>query len=163
MRLAAYLAIICCLATSALAQPARKLEFLLLLEGDCTKLRTPYVELTADCKGKLTRDMFSDSRTGFTFFVSGPGKDPIILTFTGLFSKAVTQDGGVAVQPIDGLIMTVGSRPTNGRAVGSCRYGDPFKPNGFVNCSAEVSEGRFEGSFQQNATPPIAMKGQPRK
>lgn len=163
MRLAAQLMTICCLATSALAQPARQLEVVLLLEGDCTKMRAPSVDLTADCKGKLTRDTFSDRRTGFTFFVSGPGKDPVALTFTGMATGQVSQDGGVTVQPIDGLIMSIGNRPINGRAVGACRYGDPFKPSGFVDCIAEVSEGQFEGKFQQNATAPMVIRGQSRK
>ena len=161
MRLTVLLAAIVCSAMPVQAQPARKLELVLLLEGVCTKLQALSADITADCNGKMTRDMFSDGRTGFTFYIKGQGKEPVILTFTGLASKEVIQNGGVATQPIDGLLMTVGSKPINGKAVGLCRYGKFFKPNGFVDCSAEVTEGRFEGRFQQNATPPVALKGRP--
>lgn len=161
MRLTVLLAAIVCSAMPVQAQPARKLELVLLLEGVCTKLQALSADITADCNGKMTRDMFSDGRTGFTFYIKGQGKEPVILTFTGLASKGVTQSGGVAAQPIDGLLMTVGNKPTNGKAIGLCRYSDFFKPNGFVDCSAEVTEGRFEGRFQQNATPPVALKGRP--
>ena len=71
---------ICCVATSALAQTARKLEVVLSPEGGCTEMHAP--------------------------------------------SKRVSRDGGVAVQPIDGPVMTVGNGPIGGRAVGSCRCSD---------------------------------------
>lgn len=107
------------------------------------------------CDNKVTNNVWSDGRVSFTFLST---RGDLLITFTGIGSAQVKPDPDTAIQPVDGLIISLDRRPSDVRAVGQCRYRNPYKRNAIVVCSADTAEGHYEGSFTSNGQPPRTIR-----
>ena len=137
------------------AAPRRTLTDVGMLEGSCDRLLAAGVDLSPHCTGKITNNTWSDGRVSFTFLSS---QGDLLITFTGVGSSPIKPDADTAIQPVDGLIVTLKQQTSDLRAVGQCRYTNPYKPSAVVVCGADTAEGRYEASFASDGQPPQHMQ-----
>ncbi|WP_048710463.1 hypothetical protein [Microvirga massiliensis] len=57
-------------------------------------------------------------------------------------------------QPVDMIITSASGRSAKYRAVGTCRFGNPYKGRTKIECSATAPVGQFEVVFVTDGTPP---------
>ncbi|MER2263704.1 hypothetical protein [Methylobacterium oxalidis] len=120
-------------------------------DGTCERLVVAGRDVSRTCKGRLLNTIYKNGRVGFYFI----GEDGSALTFTGMGSAQVKPDPDSAVQPIDGVIYGAGGRSERARAVGTCRFSNPYKPPGTVRCRADTEKGAFEAAFTTDGKAPV--------
>ncbi len=122
------------------------------IKGRCTKLILAD-QVVRGCQGILLNTSYADGRSGF-YFVSGD----TIVTFTGAGSRQIMQGPDKVAQPIDQVITSIKGKPRQAKAVGSCRFGNPYKGAVTIECRADTQQGRYEGDFTTDGLPPNVTK-----
>ena len=140
------------------AVSAHLLQSVTRINGSCQKLKVLEMDLSQHCLGNVDGTAYADGRAGFMFAARAPDGGVVPITFTGQGTGQVKQDHDIVVQPVDGLIANVTGRPTLDKAVGLCRFGNPYKPGGFVTCVAETADGRYEADFKHDGSKPLVSK-----
>jgi hypothetical protein len=111
-------------------------------------------ELAAECRGVMLNLIYENGRSSFVFYNEA---DDILVSFTGISGDDVWQDDSI-IQPLDRITVTQvhGDKvePESLRAIGACRYTDPFTGVGAFSCVAETAGGRWLGEFRTNGEPP---------
>ncbi|AWN41103.1 hypothetical protein [Methylobacterium durans] len=120
-------------------------------DGICERLVVAGRDLSRSCKGRFLNTIYRNGRVGFYFIA----EDGAALTFTGMGSDQVKPNSDSAVQPIDGIIFGTGGRSERAKAVGACRFSNPYKPPGTVRCRADTERGAFEAAFTTDGKPPV--------
>lgn len=133
----------------ALAKDA-KLIGLMALHGSCKTLVVQGKDRTSDCAGKLINMSYNSGRTGF-YFVTNDGA---VFTFSGEGDKQIKIDENNVVSPVDMLILPVNGKPESLKAVGECRYTNPYNGPSPVTCHAETAFGSYDGSFLTDGAQP---------
>ncbi|MDF2599155.1 MAG: protein of unassigned function [Methylobacterium brachiatum] len=125
-----------------------------IANGTCDRLIIGGNDRSDACTGKLLNTIYLTGRVGF-YFVTDNGA---ALTFTGLGDRQVKPDPDTAVQPIDGIIFGYGGKTDRAKAVGSCRFTNPYQKPGIVQCRADTPNGQFEASFRTDGNPPSVTR-----
>lgn len=144
------LAMIAAVSGAQAAPRQAEIPTMAIANGACNRLVIGGTDRTRECSGKLLNTIYRNGRVGF-YFVTDTGA---ALTFTGLGDKQVKPDPDTAVQPIDGVIFGYGGKTDRANAVGSCRFTNPYRKPGIVQCRADTSNGQFEASFRTDGNPP---------
>jgi hypothetical protein len=132
--------------TPAVAQS--QLTALASQKGRCTKL-VHAGKVLKPCKNILVNSNYSDGRSGF-YFTAGN----TVLTFSGFGSQQINEGPDRVTQPVDMIITSASGKSAKYRAVGTCRFGNPYKGRTKIECSAAAPLGQFEGVFETDDTPP---------
>lgn len=123
------------------------------LTGDCLRLVVAG-EAALECKGVVLNPTYTSGRSSFVFF---DPKTPRLVSFTGMSGDDV-RHGDIIVQPVDGITLSEGdelnvaSKPI--RAIGVCRYSNPFTGPASLSCLAETESGLWAGEFRTDGKPP---------
>ena len=132
------------------AEPARSVRNVGVLSGSCDRLVGFGNDLHAECTGKVANVEWSDGRDSFTFTLRNGG----VLTFSGSGKGEIRQGPGTVVQPLDVVFATVQDRSQSIRAVGSCRFSDPYQGVMAIICDAQTAQGGFSATFTTDGRPP---------
>lgn len=132
------------------APKAGALPTLATVNGTCERLVIGGRDVTAQCTGTLLNTSYATGRVGF-YFVT---RDGAALTFTGMGSSQIKPDPDTALQPVDGVIFGFDGRFDRSKAVGTCRFTNPYARPGTVNCRAETQDGVFAAEFVTDGKPP---------
>lgn len=123
------------------------------LTGECLRLVLADRPASA-CKGVVLNPTYTSGRSSFVFFDS---ESQQLVSFTGLSGDDVHRDD-VIVQPVDGITLTATAEPAavskTIRAIGACRYSDPFAGRATLSCIAESESGLWAGEFRTDGRPP---------
>ncbi|WP_305525956.1 hypothetical protein [Methylobacterium amylolyticum] len=143
-------------AVPALAAPATaaKLPTMALANGHCDVLIIGGKDRTASCAGKLLNTIYDNGRVGFYFVTDGGAA----ITFSGDGSSQINPNPDAAVQPVDGIIFSYKGKTDRNAAVGTCRFTNPYKPPGTVECRAETQGGLYEAKFTTDGRPPVITR-----
>jgi hypothetical protein len=121
------------------------------LKGHCDRLEIPKATLTDSCGSHLISTSFPNGRTGFYFVTT----DGAAVTFSGMGTNQIKPDADTAVQPIDQVIFGFKKESGSMKAVGLCRFANPFRGQPVkVTCRAETKEGIFFGDFTTDGSKP---------
>jgi hypothetical protein len=127
------------------------LTAMMLLSGRCLRLVLPDAAGPAPtCVGKFLNTTYDSGRSGFYFV----GEDERGVTFTGLGSNQVKLNEDIAVQPIDGVIVTINGEVKSLRAVGECKFENPYNGPVPIVCRATTELGDFEAEFRTDGRKP---------
>ena len=132
-----------------------KLDSVMILKGTCTKLVLQGKDRSGDCINKVFNTAYRSGRTGFYFTT----EDGAVVTFSGMGTQQIKIDENSAVSPVDMLIVGLG--PNNNdklKAVGTCRYSNPYKGPSPVACHAETTFGSYDASFTSDGSEPDLKK-----
>ncbi|TXN22633.1 hypothetical protein [Methylobacterium sp. WL9] len=140
--------------SAAAAQKGAEVPTLATVSGTCERLVIGGRDVTGQCKGTLLNTSYATGRVGF-YFVTGDGA---ALTFTGMGSSQIKPDPDTAVQPVDGVIFGFKGQFDRTRAVGTCRFTNPYARPGSVSCKADTQGGTFAAEFITDGNPPSVMK-----
>jgi hypothetical protein len=147
--------VIAVLMSAPVAAASKPAPQIMTLKGHCDRLEIPKMVLTDACNGALVNASFSGGRAEFNFATA---RD-VIITFTGLGTAQIKPDPDSAVQPVDAVIMAIrGKSNASTKAVGFCRFANPYKGPVKISCFAETAEGTFTGDFTTDGSPPNLMK-----
>ena len=113
-------------------------------------------DITDRCDDKVANTDYSDGRNSFTF-VSPDGT--VVITFSGDGKRQVHPDPNTAVQPLDAVLARFNGKTDTIRAVGTCRFTNPYNGKAPVQCSAETPQGEFAASFTSNGQAPDLERG----
>ena len=125
-----------------------------VLTGSCDRLVGFGNDLRSECDGRVANVEWSDGRDSFTFSLRGGGA----LTFSGSGRAEVRQGPSTVVQPLDVVFATVRGKSESIRAVGSCRFSDPYQGVVAIVCDAETAEGGFSATFTTDGRPPEVVR-----
>ena len=125
-----------------------QIESLAFESGTCKTLVTLSKDLTDVCGAKLVNTTWRSGRAGF-YFVTTTG---IAVTFSGMGDGQIHPNPDVAIQPVDLLIF--GKDHETQKAVGSCRFSNPFHGVATVDCEAQTAVGEFKASFVTDGNEP---------
>jgi len=125
------------------------------MNGRCTKMMAAGVDITSHCTGSMANTLFSDTRNSFMFSVSNP---MLLLSFLGLGSAQVKTDPDTAVQPVDTVSSNIDGKPDFIKAVGYCKFSNPYKAHAGVTCVAMTEEGLYEGVFEYDGKTPDKLR-----
>lgn len=142
------------LGTAAAAPRGGDLPTLATVSGTCERLLIGDRDVTAACKGVLLNTSYATGRVGFYFVTS----DGAALTFTGLGSSQIKPDPDTAVQPVDGVIFGFKGQFDRSKAVGTCRFTNPYARPGTVSCRADTQNGAFAAEFVTDGKPPTVTR-----
>jgi hypothetical protein len=126
---------------------------MVIMKGTCTDLVVAGEPLEG-CESKLLNSNLDNGRTGF-YFTAGA----TVITFSGIGNQQLKINDDNVVQPIDELIIANSGTEHSGRsetyrAVGSCRYNNPYKGIAKVVCHADTQKGIFSGTFVSDGRAP---------
>lgn len=133
------------------AHAENPLKGLMLLKGRCMRLVIRGQDATRICNPALMNTEYADGRTGFYFTAQ---KDTVV-TFSGMGPEQITLRAGTIVQPIDMIITNIAGRVDKVRAVGRCRFGNPYKGSALIACEADTANGSYVGTFATDGSAPI--------
>ncbi len=139
---------------AGLASPKSGVKGLLVMKGKCSHLVVSGKDFTADCGSALMNTEYTNGRTGF-YFSAGKGQNVI---FSGLGSEQLKLQGGEILQPVDSIIMALSAKSERARAVGECRFGNPFTGSTEVSCRANTSKSVYEGDFKSDGSKPAVKR-----
>jgi hypothetical protein len=129
----------------------RSIRTIGILTGSCQRLIGFGDDVTDRCSEKVINTEWSDGRDSFAFS-SLDGS--LILTFSGDGRAQIKQGPDTAVQPLDGIIATINGKSQTIRAVGSCRFSNPYKGPVPIVCDAETPGGDFSATFKTDGSNP---------
>lgn len=143
----------------AQARQASGLANLLEVKGKCERLSLDVADATAKCDSTIANATYQNGRSGFVFTGGG---DRVIVTFSGVGSAAIVAGADTRVQPLDFVMVSfVGSAPHSLKAVGQCRYANPYAGAAVIDCTATTEKGVFEGRFRTDGTQPQVKQLRP--
>jgi hypothetical protein len=135
------------------AAQGNDLDYFAAIKGKCTSLILRGSEYTRACIPRVLNEVFTDSRTGFTFTAG----DTAVISFSGIGRLQKKDDPNHVTQPLDMVIVSLigmGARPNKIRATGACTYSNPNVGAVKISCSAHTEMGQFEGKFLSDGQPP---------
>jgi hypothetical protein len=132
----------------------RDVPVLATVRGTCERLVIGGRDLTGQCTGTLLNTSYATGRVGFYFVTNDGGA----LTFTGMGTSQVKPDQDTALQPVDGVIFGFKGQFDKAKAVGTCRYTNPYARPGTIRCRAETQGGVFAADFVTDGKPPEVAK-----
>jgi hypothetical protein len=138
---------------AAAATSASALKTLVLERGRCAKLIAAGRDFSHDCTGLSTNEEFVNGRNGFTFIIGKMGT----VSFSGAGPDQVHLDADHVTQPVDRVVFTLlmtGATPNVIKAVGACRFANPFKGSTTTICEASTSKGPFSARFVSDGKEP---------
>jgi hypothetical protein len=139
-----------------IAVPSYGVEHVMSLDGVCQKLFVQKYDWTKWCKNRVVNSVTDNGDVGFTFVSSNPNISSTV-TFDGRGPDQVKPSPDSVIQPVRRIIFSIagmGIKPKEERAVGSCRFANPYKGKMTIQCSAQTHDGHFEAVFQTNGQPP---------
>ncbi len=130
-----------------------QLKTIVGVEGDCLNLIMAD-EAAPECRGLLVNFIYENGRSSFFFYDDA---EDTLVSFSGISGDDVWQ-GDSIIQPLDSITVTRTldgeAKPESLRAIGACRYTNPFIGVGVMGCVAETEGGRWLGEFRSNGEPP---------
>ena len=140
-----------CSLDEATSQPRRRLTALAVEKGECHEMVAYGKDVSTHCSPQVENSEWSDGRTSFTFTTDDGF---VALTFSGDGHRQIHQGADIAIQPVDGMITTVGHKPETLMASGTCKFANPYKGPAPITCSADTSSGHFSGAFLSDGSSP---------
>lgn len=122
------------------------------VSGSCRGLTVFGADWTPTCVGSMQNVIHANGVQSLIFSAG----DRALVTFIGR-SQTMVDGGRVARLRIDGvqvIPMQPGARPAEFRAVGECRFSDPFKGPMRTTCTAAAPQGRFAAEFMTDGSRP---------
>lgn len=137
------------LATAVPAHAARQPDPLLVaMDGTCAKIKLfGHIGRDYSCQ-PLAQLSLPNGRFGFVFTISKVGSPDLTAAYFGFGPNQTHPSLGMVNQPIDTIIMQIGSEEKRSfTVVGACRYPNATDPPFIVSCSAQHSLGAFDSEF----------------
>lgn len=132
---------------------AAQLKTVVEVKGDCVRLIMAD-EIAPECAGMMVNFIYGSGRSSFLFYNDA---DNTVVSFTGVSGDDVWQAESI-IQPLDGVTITRTadgeSKTESLRAIGACRYTNPFVGEAVLGCVAESASGQWLGEFRTDGEPP---------
>lgn len=135
---------------SASAQP-RSLRWIVDVHGFCDRFIAYDKDVTDRCDDKVANAEYSDGRNSF-YFTSSDGV--LVVTFSGEGKRQIHQGADVVVQPLDLILANFQGQISRIKAVGTCKFTNPYKGKASIICDADTPQGQFSGSFKTDGSEP---------
>lgn len=126
----------------------------IILTGTCTKFIVLGKDRSATCMGKFISNDFKDGRTDL-YFATDQGT---VVAFSTRVNAQVRPDDDTVVQPVDIIYLHVKQDTTPMKAVGFCRYTNPYKGPSPIECEAYTASGTFGAAFISDGSAPTEKK-----
>ncbi len=120
------------------------------LRGSCYKLTILGRDVTASCEPWVLNSDLADGRSSFGFATG----DKVSVTFSGLGTNEIKLNDDTAIQAIDGIVVDENGKQNSLKAVGKCRFENPYKGAVPISCIADTANGVFEGQFMSDGSTP---------
>lgn len=140
--------------TSASAQQ-RTLRATAVVKGFCNKFIAYDKDVTDRCDDKVVNAEYSDGRNSFTF-ISTDGV--LVVTFSGEGKKQIHLGADVTVQPLDLILANFQGQGSQMKAVGTCKFTNPYDGKASITCAADTPPGQFSGSFITDGDEPFMKR-----
>jgi hypothetical protein len=132
---------------TAIAATKTKLIKTLTFSGQCNKLIT--ADRPRPCENVFVNTAHQNGRIGFYF-----GVNETVVAFSGIGSRQIKQGENRIAQPIDGVLTLLDGKSAEFNATGTCRFNNPMLGPMTVDCTADTAQGRYEGHFVTDGSPP---------
>lgn len=124
-----------------------------LMTGKCSVLIAAGRDFSDACEGKILNSGHANGRVGFYFFIS----DKAVLTISG--EDLTNPSADMDETRVDRILLNLGIEgipPSETKALGKCRYANPFQGvPAKVRCNGTMEDGSpFEAQFLSDGSEP---------